>query len=54
VGLEVCATIASKPDTRHMNVPRRLVMAITERVKVMARETAKEVDFKESVTIAVG
>jgi hypothetical protein len=49
VGLEVCATIASKPDTRHMNVQRRLV---TETVKVMAKVTAKA-NSKESVTTAV-
>jgi hypothetical protein len=46
VGLEACATIASKLDTRHMNVQRR---PVTETVNLTAKA-----DSKESVTTAVG
>jgi predicted pyridoxine 5'-phosphate oxidase superfamily flavin-nucleotide-binding protein len=45
------ANIASKPDTKHMNVQRRLV---TETVKVTAAKVTAKADSKESATIAVG
>jgi hypothetical protein len=49
VGLEVCATIARKPDIKHINVPRKLVM---ETVKIT--EITAMADSKESARIAVG
>jgi hypothetical protein len=55
-GFGGCATIASRPGTRHMNAQRRpvtVVTVVTATVKLTVELTAKA-DFKENAIIAVG
>jgi hypothetical protein len=49
--MAVCATIASKLGTRHMNVPRRPITAITAIITEKPTSKVGKANFKESGTI---